>query len=253
MAILFDLHTHTHYSDGKSSVDDNISAALQKGIVLGISDHGPGHPWYGIRKKNLAREKEDIVRASQSSNAPILQGIEANIMAADGSNDLDDLPTLDYVLIGHHKGIFPRSFFSTYLMMLKQIDRDKARRIITEATIACMDDPRIDVITHPGAYVPVDMPVMAAAAREKGVLIELNQRHPLSLSQAREAQQAGATFLLSSDAHRGENIGRVPDAEAVAKAAGIPPQAIVNSPEYRWDRDIRLHRLCDMLVTQREQ
>ena len=40
MKILADYHTHTIYSHGKGTIEDNVKVAISKGIeTLGISDH----------------------------------------------------------------------------------------------------------------------------------------------------------------------------------------------------------------------
>ena len=49
--LMYDLHTHTTYSHGKGSVEDNVRAAMNKGLgYIAISDHGPGHIFYGINR-----------------------------------------------------------------------------------------------------------------------------------------------------------------------------------------------------------
>ncbi|MDD6540033.1 MAG: PHP domain-containing protein, partial [Firmicutes bacterium] len=40
--LVYDLHTHTTYSHGKGSVEDNVREAFNKGLeYIAISDHGP--------------------------------------------------------------------------------------------------------------------------------------------------------------------------------------------------------------------
>ena len=44
MQILADYHTHTIYSHGKGTIEDNVKEAISKGIkTIGISDHGYKH------------------------------------------------------------------------------------------------------------------------------------------------------------------------------------------------------------------
>ena len=44
MQILADYHTHTVYSHGKGTIEDNVKEAISKGIkTIGISDHGYKH------------------------------------------------------------------------------------------------------------------------------------------------------------------------------------------------------------------
>ena len=59
----FDYHTHTIYSPGplrshgKGTPEENVQAAIEKGLTgIAISEHGPGHLTYGIkREKNAFR------------------------------------------------------------------------------------------------------------------------------------------------------------------------------------------------------
>ena len=41
--MLFDYHTHTTFSHGKGSIEDNVKEAVKKGLkAIAITDHGPG-------------------------------------------------------------------------------------------------------------------------------------------------------------------------------------------------------------------
>jgi putative hydrolase len=44
MSIKYDLHMHTTYSDGKSSMEENVKAAIAHNLdMIAITDHGPEH------------------------------------------------------------------------------------------------------------------------------------------------------------------------------------------------------------------
>ena len=63
----FDIHTHTTYSHGKGSIEDNVKAGLARGLEkIAITDHGPGHLTYGIRKDAIPAMREDIQNAGKS-------------------------------------------------------------------------------------------------------------------------------------------------------------------------------------------
>ena len=64
--LYYDIHTHTTYSHGKGSIEDNAAAAVAAGLkILGISDHGPGHIGYGIDMKKIPEMRLDqLFRAS---------------------------------------------------------------------------------------------------------------------------------------------------------------------------------------------
>lgn len=247
MNILFDIHTHTRHSDGKHTVAQNAASARKQGLATGISDHGPGHPWYGVRRAGLLRSGEEIAALPEyeqnGRKLPVLQGIEANLMDEEGSVDLEGLPPFDYHLMGYHKGIFPKSSLSLNMKLLHSRDPETARKRMTDAMIAALENPRIDAITHPGAYIPVDMARLAAAAAAKGVLLEINHRHPMTVEDAQDALAAGAYFLVSSDAHRSELVGNVDNALEIVARADIPEARIVNSSGYTWPGAVRLERL----------
>ena len=52
--MLFDYHTHTTFSHGKGSIEDNVKEAVKKGLkAIAITDHGPGHMTYGIKREDV--------------------------------------------------------------------------------------------------------------------------------------------------------------------------------------------------------
>ena len=52
--MIFDYHTHTTYSHGKGSIEDNVKAAVDAGLsALAFTDHGPGHLSYAVNRENL--------------------------------------------------------------------------------------------------------------------------------------------------------------------------------------------------------
>ena len=44
LKVVADYHTHTIYSDGKGTIEQNVKSAIDKGLeIIGISDHGYKH------------------------------------------------------------------------------------------------------------------------------------------------------------------------------------------------------------------
>lgn len=238
MQLLFDLHTHTRYSDGKSSFSENVKAAQEKGIGLGASDHGPGHSLFGISKQKQRRLQSEI-EATNKSNAkkPVLLGTEANLLDG-GTTDIDRLIyTPDYAILGYHKAAFTPKLHFTSLGNAK-----KRSALLTDSLIKAIEDPRIIVIAHPGQYIPVNLAALSEAAAEKGVLIEINERHSISPEEIQTAEKAGAHFLLSSDAHHFSNIGNMPKSMASIEKSGLDISRIVNLSEYRWNQGLRIDK-----------
>ena len=62
--MIYDHHTHTVYSHGKGTIEDNVRVASEKGLSsIAITDHGPGHLTYGIK---MEKYKADDINDSNS-------------------------------------------------------------------------------------------------------------------------------------------------------------------------------------------
>ena len=78
----YDLHTHTIYSHGTGSIEDNVKAAIAKGMShIAISDHGPGHRFYGIKREDVPKMREEIEALNRKyPQIQIRLSVEANIV-----------------------------------------------------------------------------------------------------------------------------------------------------------------------------
>src|SRR5262249_42602497 len=101
-----DLHMHTHWSDGRDSVDAMVSQALALGYeYMAITDHSPG----SAASRNLSLDdvdrQADAIRSAKERypQMAILHGAEVDILP-DGSLDFPDslLQRLDIVLASLH-------------------------------------------------------------------------------------------------------------------------------------------------------
>ena len=259
MKIIADLHTHTQYSRGRitphghGSVAEAAAAARAKGLLLGSTDHGPGHSFYGLRAGDPPAIRREIEAVNEAAGREVMKfGVEANVLDFDGKTDLclmDPLP--DLRLLGYHKGVLPfgagdgRFFWSTSFCKKGSYAR------LTDAILRAFERYPVDALTHPGEYIPVDIRAVARGAVLQGVALEINNAHGLALEDAAAALEEGAYFLLSSDAHRPENIGQVERAMAIAQDAGIPPERIINSGECDWKAPLRIGRFRQWLTEQR--
>ncbi len=231
--LIEDLHTHTIYSHGKGTVEQNICAAIQKGLArVGISEHGPKHMFFPARMHgHIAIRKEiDHFNTVFAGKIHILMGIEANL-TGDGLTDMPkDISLFDYVLLGYHKGSWPQdaisrrwlsSFFWRQRASVHGVKNSMAYVHAIERT------KKLLAITHPGTYIPLDIPLLARAAQEHGVALELNEGHKsLSKEDLLAAAGEGAHFLISSDAHKPKNVGRVDYSVALAREAGVLDRVI---------------------------
>lgn len=243
MRITSDLHTHSTYSkDAKGTVLENVEAARKKGIMeIAITEHGPGHMGYGIKRKDFKKFKADIEKAREMyPDMDIKMGIEANIIGKDGSLDVDDdiIRDVDILLAGFHFGSKPNSFKDGYSQLMNIASRflpflkKGVKKYNTTATVNAVKKYNIDILTHPGAKAEIDIDAVAKAAAENNTMLEINSSHGhLTVPNIKKASEHGVKFTINSDAHVPENIGNHTDALNRVKASGIDINMIHNIVE----------------------
>lgn len=213
MQILADYHTHTIYSHGKGTIEENVKVAISKGIkTIGISDHGYKHMAYGVKVKNISKMRAEIDRLNDKySNINILLGMECNILDEYGNIDLSDKfrDDLDYVMAGYHFGSTPKDIkgalnhFNNYV-----IKNEKGKEYNTKAVINAMKNNDLFIITHPGDKGDVYIEEVAKVAKETDTRLEINSSHGfLNVEQLKSIKSIGNKFIIGSDAHIPQNVG----------------------------------------------
>ena len=223
-----DLHTHTVFSHGAGTVEQNVCAALEKGLKrIGIADHGPKHIFYPVKWEALLQLRREVDRMVKQygSRIEVLMGLEANLLG-DGLTDVpEDDSIFDFILLGYHKGAWPQDAISwgwTRNFFIKQNkERHGAKNAMAYAH-AMDKTKKLYAITHPGIYIPVDHALLAREAAKRGVALEINESHHNVTAEDLLAIKAeGAKLLISSDAHRPGRVGVAPKSIALAKEAGV--------------------------------
>jgi DNA polymerase (family 10) len=192
-----DLHSHTRATDGRSSLEDMAEAAKARGYeYLAITEHSR-HVTVakGLDSKRLAQRIKEIDRVNKKLDGIVLlKGIELDILE-DGTLDLPDdiLKELDLVVCAVH--------YKFDLPMEKQTDR----------IIRGIDNPYFTILAHPtgrmiGEREPyqVDIERLIKAAKDKGVVLELNaqpERLDLTEISTKMAKEMGVMVAISTDAH----------------------------------------------------
>lgn len=239
MKILSDYHTHTVYSHGKGTIEENVQQARNLGLkIIAISDHGPGHMGFGIKRRKL-REMRDIIDRlnGEYDDIEILLGLEANVLDVEGHLDVDDemLGLIDVLMAGYHFGSRPVRIIRDMLHHAANYfgsKSDKLTELNTQALIQAMKRYDIDILTHPGAKGPIDVARVAEAAAETGTALEINASHGyLTVDQIKEAMAYGVKFSINSDAHHPDDIGKVAKGIERAEAAGLQADRILNAVE----------------------
>lgn len=224
-----DLHTHSTWSDGGSSVEEMMLAARALGhSYAAVTDHSPRlRVARGLSAERLA-EQLDLIDDLNEVLAPfrVLRGIEVDILD-DGTLDQSPfmLNRLDVVVASVHSKL--------------AMDAES----MTHRMVAAIANPRTNVLGHcTGRLIEgergtrgessFDAEVVFEACRTFGVAVEINSRPErrdppdrlLSL-----ANELGCLFSIDTDAHAPGQLEFLVYGAARAQAAGVDPDRIVTT------------------------
>ncbi len=245
MVIYGDYHTHTPYSHGKGSILDNAMVAKSKGLKeIAITDHGFSHRTFGVKRNQIDNILVDIEKAKKATGVNILFGIEENFVSLDGKIGLykRDLDFLQIVNVGYHKLARANSLRDYFKLFVpnnlhfytkSQIERN------TICVLKAIETQPINIITHLGVGMPVNVEEVAKLAREKNVFIELNgKRIAFTRGDIDALMKYDTQFILNSDAHKPEKVGDVRNGMNYVIKYNIPENNIVNLGKRPNFRDI---------------
>ena len=220
-----DLHVHSNWSDGGSSIEDMARAAIALGReYIALTDHSKSlRIARGLDEARVAQQRE-VIRALNERLAPfrILQGTEMDIKR-DGRLDYEDetLASLDYVSASVHSG-------------MKQ-----QRDVMTARILRAIGNPYVATLNHPhgrliGSRAPyeVDMEAVVRAAADNGVALEINaqpERMDLDGVWARRGREAGAKFVINTDSHATRQLNLMRFGVATARRAWLGPADVLNT------------------------
>lgn len=230
-----DFHTHTVHSHGTGSVEDNVKAALDRGLAaVAISDHGQGHIFYGIRDMESYLRDIEEVRAKYADRIKVYSGYEGNLQSLGGEVDIPPAfaRSIDVPFFGYHKMVrYPAPGDWLHFMLPKSSSPGAVRKN-TDAVADALAGGRVLFVSHPGYGLPVDKVELARRAAAKGAALEINAKHPeFTVEELRRAADTGVSFIIGSDAHSPGRVGDFRAAVEKAEAAGISPLQILNSAE----------------------
>jgi DNA polymerase (family X) len=220
-----DFHLHTNLSgDGRAPLEEMVATAVERGHrVLAVTDHAEG-TLSGVGREALVAQRAQIraMQATLGDRLKLMHGVELNI-GPEGQLDYDDE--------------FRRGFDWCVASVHDHFDLDRAAQ--TRRIVTAMRDPSVRLIGHPsarmiGARPPIDFDLdeIATVAVETGTALEINGGLPrldLSVESLRRTRDRGVTFVLTSDAHRAEELERVRYASLNAERAWVDPEQVANT------------------------
>jgi DNA polymerase (family 10) len=224
-----DLHCHTTWSDGRTSVEEMGRAARERGYdYLAICDHTPAvGAVRGLTADDVRRQAEEIAAANELL-APfrVLRGIECDILP-DGRLDLPDdaLAELDWVQASVHGG------------------QRMPRRELTKRVEEALRNPHVRCLSHPkGRYInrraenALDLESVFEVALQERVALEVNglpDRLDLRGEHVRDALRAGVQIVCSTDAHSVRGLANMPLSVATARRGWATAAHVVNTRPLR--------------------
>lgn len=230
MKLVLDTHTHTIASaHAYSTVTEMARAAGERGLeLLAITDHGP--------------ELEDSspklhfmnyhVLPKEMFGVHMLYGCELNILDFDGNVDLEEdiLRRLDICIASFH----------TMCTKAGSIEEN------TKAYLNVMENPYVSIIGHPeDGYIPVDFEALVKKAKEKKVMIEVNNSSLKSAFYRLNTRENIKTILklckehkvyvsVGTDAHFWSAVGNFDEALKVLDEVDFPKELIANTSKEKF-------------------
>ncbi|HLB13127.1 MAG TPA: DNA polymerase/3'-5' exonuclease PolX [Dehalococcoidia bacterium] len=220
-----DLHTHTDWSDGRSSLREMVEAARDLGYeYVAVTDHSVGRGVArGLSVERLLRQREEIQELDRSvKGITVLQGAEVDIRA-DGTLDFPDevLAGLDVVTASVHSSM------------------GQDEETMTNRILKVIQNPHVDIIGHLtcrllGHRPPVALnieKVLRAAAETKTALEINSQPERLDLKDVhiRQARDLGVMMVINTDAHWVHQLSAMRFGVATARRGWCEPRHILNT------------------------
>ena len=234
--MIYDHHTHTTFSHGKGSIEDNVKVAVEKGLKsIAITDHGPGHLTYGIDRNKIKVMRDEIERLKLVyPQIEVLLGVEANTLRVAPYIDLteEEKKGLDIVLAGYHFGILRAGMVPNYISNHTGLfagDSSSLKVANTAMILNALYENDIAILTHPGDKGPFDIEDIAKACVDTNTMIEINAKHKhLTIDEIKLASKYDVKFVIGSDAHISSKVGSFEEPLKRALEAGLDPERIVN-------------------------
>ncbi|MCR5482527.1 MAG: PHP domain-containing protein [Clostridia bacterium] len=233
----FDYHTHTVFSHGKGTIEENVIAASEKGLrEIAISDHGPGHLTYGIKRSSVPVMRKEITELRHKyPDIGIFLSVEANIVNTGSGLDVlpEEIEDYDFIIAGYHYGTRHSYCIPNYVGAHTPFgNSEKQRKKNTEMYLKAIYSNPLRILTHPGDKGPVHMDEIAKACAERGTLMEISTWHThLTTDEIKTAMKYDVGFIISSDAHVPARVGSFEGGVGRAVEAGLELERIVNLKE----------------------
>jgi DNA polymerase (family 10) len=224
-----DLHVHSDWSDGHSTIEELAQAAEDRGYrYLAICDHSTSASYAGgLSPEKLQKQMAYIERfnvKNKTRKLRVLTGVECDIKP-DGTLDLPDdlLRKLDIVVASIHSAFTQN---------------------VTARMISACRHPLVDIIGHPtgrliskrDGYQGLDLEAVMRQAAATGTALEINsyfERLDLNDLQAKRAVELGCRLAINTDSHRVQDLWMMELGVGTARRAWLTPKDILNCSDMK--------------------
>ncbi len=197
-----DLHIHSRYSDGKSSIEEIAKKAKERGLkVIAIVDHSSEHP-LGLNEKKAKLRELEIRNAEEKYGIKILDGVECGILE-DGKIQKPN-HDFDLIIASVHSYLPVKEFYKRVIKCIKTQEFHVLGHLHTgmfyAGRIEELDAEIIDLLI------------------ENGIALELNSQHHAPPEDFLElCMDKKLIYSIGSDAHYPERVGDVSWSKKMAK------------------------------------
>lgn len=220
-----DLHVHSNWSDGGSSIADMAAAARRLNYAyLAITDHSQSLVISrGLTLDRLKAQAAEIDQLNQSwKDFRILKGIEVDIRK-DGSLDFPDevLQDLDIVVASIH----------SHFHLSKEEQSERLLKAIKNEHVDVIGHLTGRLLNRRPAY-ELDIERILTEAAKNHIALEINA-HPdrLDIDEmiARQARDMGVKLTINSDAHHESQLGLVHFGVKTARRGWLEKKDLLNT------------------------
>jgi putative hydrolase len=219
-----DMHVHSTFSDGADSIEEIAQMAIKRGLsrILCVDHVRRDTSWLPQFASEVARQR------AQFPNLEILLGVEAKMLDDSGTLDLpNDLSKVDFIQAADHQVPFGAECFSPHVFKQRietgEIEADRVLRSLLRAMHGVMARYKNVIFSHPFSVLPKmglresmlhaeSLRALAIHSEKTGALFEISESWKCPSERVILClRQHGARFVVSTDSHEKERIGRYSD------------------------------------------
>lgn len=243
MNFVGDYHSHSTFSDGKSSIESDVKFAEKAGLKeIAITDHGYSSTFVFMTKKKWDKQKAIINNLDTSLK--VYHGIESNILS-DGSLDVEgkSYKDIDVLIAGFHRflklSVLKNNMHFAFINgFASKKKREKEIENNTKIYKTILNKYPIDIVAHLNNRALVNVKEVLDEMAKTDTYLELNEKHVDTLyGYGKDIVDSNVKIIISSDAHHANDFGSYGEIEKFIVDNNIPLERVYgvngNMPKFK--------------------